>query len=368
MKKLSILGLGTLAIMCACNSKPSTEYTINGTTDIPDGEMIHISFRVADDSTFKDSCAVANGAFTFTGTVETPKMAYISRGPVKYIDESVRPIMIEPGTITIALTGDKYSKAEVTGSAHTQQMDSLNEQLSGIYDQMKGLNEQYAAVQNDTAAVADLRKKYMALSDQVKEMNVNFVKTHPASYYSPVVMRTIKSDMTLDEIKEIYNSWTPEIQAADEATAKYIAALENIQPGAKAPEITGKDQNGNEVSLSGLKGKVVLLDFWATWCGPCRASLPHIKEVFEKYHDKGLEVLAVSRDRSEEPWKEYIANSGMGMENYVNIYDAPVNNAANYAIQYIPSKFIIDAEGNMVGRFDNPDELDTKLAEIFAGK
>ena len=122
------------------------------------------------------------------------------------------------------------------------------------------------------------------------------------------------------------------------------------------------------MSLSGLKGKVVLLDFWATWCGPCRASLPHIKEVFEKYHDKGLEVLAVSRDRSEEPWKEYIANSGMGMENYVNIYDAPVNNAANYAIQYIPSKFIIDAEGNMVGRFDNPDELDAKLAEIFAGK
>ena len=368
MKKLSFFGLGALAIMSACNSKPSTEYSINGTTDIADGEMIQLSFRVSDDSTFRDSCAVTNGTFTFAGTVETPKMAYISRGPIKYIDESVRPLMIEPGNITVALTGDNFSTAEVTGSAHTQQMDSLNGQIKVLYDQMKDLNKQYAAVQNDTAAVADLQKKYMALSDQVKEMNVNFVKTHPASYYSPVVMRNIKSDMTLDEIKEIYNSWTPEIQAADAATAKYIAALENIQPGAKAPEITGKDQNGNEVSLSGLKGKVVLLDFWATWCGPCRASLPHIKEVFEKYHDKGLEVLAVSRDRSEEPWKEYIANSGMGMENYVNIYDAPVNNAANYAIQYIPSKFIIDAEGNMVGRFDNPDELDAKLAEILAGK
>ena len=114
------------------------------------------------------------------------------------------------------------------------------------------------------------------------------------------------------------------------------------------------------------EGKLMMVDFWATWCGPCRASLPHVQEVYEKYNGKGLEVLAVSLDRSEEPWKEYIANSGMGMEKYVNIYDQPVNNADNYAIQYIPSKFIIDAEGNMVGRFDGEEELDAKLAEIFA--
>lgn len=111
MKKLSFIGLGALAIMSACNSKPSTEYSINGTTDIADGEMIQLSFRVSDDSTFRDSCAVTNGTFTFAGTVETPKMAYISRGPIKYIDESVRPLMIEPGTITVALTGDNFSTA-----------------------------------------------------------------------------------------------------------------------------------------------------------------------------------------------------------------------------------------------------------------
>lgn len=124
--------------------------------------------------------------------------------------------------------------------------------------------------------------------------------------------------------------------------------------------------NSRQVNQFDLKGKVVLLDSWTTWCGPCRAALPHVKEIFEKYNGKGLEVLVVSLDRSEEPSKEYIANSGMGMEKYVNIYDAPVNNADNYAIQYIPSKFIIDAEGNMLGRFDDEEELNAKLAEIFA--
>lgn len=366
MNKLSILGIGALAVMCACNSKPSTEYTINGTTDTPDGETIYFSCMVSNDSTYQDSCVVANGAFTFTGNIATPKMGYISRGPLSYMNEKVRTLMVEPGTITVALTGDNYNTAEVTGSPLTLQMDSLNEAQKVFFDQLTPLREQFAAAQGDSVAMADLEKKYTEIMDQAKAAQINFVKTNTSSMYAPVVMSRLKSNLSLDEIKEIYNAWAPEVQAADEATANYIKALESIQPGAKAPEITGKDQNGKEVSLSGLKGKVVLVDFWATWCGPCRASLPHVKEVYEKYNGKGLEVLAVSLDRSEEPWKEYIANSGMGMEKYVNIYDAPVKNADNYAIQYIPSKFIIDAEGNMVGRFDDEQELDAKLAEIFA--
>jgi len=366
MNKLSILGIGVLAVMCACNSKPTTEYAINGSTDLADGETIYFSYQVSDDSTYQDSCVVAKGAFAFKGNIATPKIGYISHGKIQYINEKVRPLMVEPGTITVALTGDNYSTAEITGSPLTQQMDSLNAIQKGIYDQLMPLREQFAAAKDDSIATAELEQKYTALMDQLKDAQVNFVKTNTTSFYAPVVMARLKSNMSLDEIKEIYNAWAPEVKAADEATAKYISALENIQPGVKAPDITGKDQNGKEVSLSGLKGKVVLVDFWATWCGPCRASLPHVKEVYEKYNSKGLEVLAVSLDRSEEPWKEYIANSGMGMEKYVNIYDAPVKNADNYAIQYIPSKFIIDAEGNMVGRFDGEQELDAKLAEIFA--
>ena len=155
------------------------------------------------------------------------------------------------------------------------------------------------------------------------------------------------------------------MQAEAEATGKYIAALDNLTPGKPAPAISGKNQNGEEVSLADLKGKVVLLDFWATWCGPCRASLPHVKELWEKYNGKGMQVLAVSLDRDQDAWKDYIANSGMGMENYVNIFDEGGVNAEGYAIQYIPSKFIIDREGNFVGRFDNEEELNAKLAELL---
>ncbi|MCM1077099.1 MAG: AhpC/TSA family protein [Bacteroides sp.] len=365
MKKISVLGLGALAVLCACSSKPSSEYKINGTTDLADGEMIYLMYQVAKDSTFTDSVAVANGTFAFSGNVATPKFGYVSHGPIKYINEKVRPMMIEPGEITVALTGDDYSNAEVTGSPLTAQADSLSAVQMAVYEQMKPLQEQYMAVKDDSVKVAALMQSYDSLNNLVKESRINFVKTHPASYYSPVVMSSAKTDLSLDELKEIYNSWTPEVQASDPELGQYIVTLELIQPGAAAPEISGKDQNGNDVTLSGLKGKVVLLDFWATWCGPCRASLPHVKELYEQYNGKGLEVLAVSLDRDQEKWKDYIANSGMGMEKYANVYDEGGVNADKYAIQYIPSKFIIDAEGNIVGRFDDEAELNAKLAELL---
>lgn len=365
MKQLSVFAVGALALMCACGSKTSNEYTINGTTDLADGEVLTLVYQL-EDSTVTDTIHVAGGVFTASGTLERPLAAYIVYGEPGYNNEKMRQFMLEPGTLTIALTGESYRGAEITGSPLTQEMDSVTGVQMSIYDQMMPLRGQFAEAQGDSAKMAELQQQYMALNDQLQQVIVDFVKQHPASFYSAVLMPQVRSSVGLDELKEIYGALSPEVQAADKATATYISALESIQPGAVAPEIKGKDQNDNEVSLSGLKGKVVLVDFWATWCGPCRASLPHVKELYDKYHDKGLEVLAISLDRDPQPWKEYIANSGMGMENYVNIYDQPVNNADNYAIQYIPSKFIVDREGNMVGRFDDGEELEAKLAELLA--
>lgn len=371
MKKLSLVAMSALAVMCACNSKPTNEYTINGTTDLPDGEFVKMTYYVGSDSNFTDSVAVANGAFSFKGTVDKPYNAMIIAGSdmmQAYQNGKIRNFIIEPTEYTIELKGDNYGEAAIAGSALTAEMDSFGALQKAIYDKMTPLREQYMAAQGDTAITNPLREQMMAISKEATELQKNYVKTNTSSLYAPFVMRTVRTDFSLDELKEVYNSWAPEVQAADEETATYIKALEAIQPGAVAPEITGKDQNGNDQSLSALKGKVVLLDFWATWCGPCRASLPHVKEIYEKYNDKGLEVLAVSLDRDPEAWKKFINEQKSGLELYKNIYDEGGKNSDNYAIQYIPSKFIIDAEGKMVGRFDEEAELDAKLAEIFAGK
>lgn len=368
MKKLLYLALG-VAALGACNSKPVDAYKINGTTDLADGEMIYITYTLTQDSTFVDSVAVANGAFVFNGTVDYPRVAYISKGSPRSANEAVRVFMIENGDLNIELKGDNYSDAPVTGSASTVEMDSLRGAMKVYTDEMMSMRTQYDSIANDKEKLDAFMAKYDQLSENVQDAQLNFIKTHPASYYTPVLMRQLSYGMSLDEMKEIYDTWTPEVKAADSYIGNRIIALEAVQPGKPAPEIAGKDQNDQDVSLSGLKGNVVLLDFWATWCGPCRASLPHVKEVYEKYHDKGLEVLCVSLDREEEPWKEYIANSGMGMENYHHVYERGCfwnsKDAKNYAVNAIPAKFLIDAEGNIIANVSSDEDLDAKLAELF---
>lgn len=366
MKKTMFAGVAAMAAaLCACGGADKGKYTLNGTTDLADGEMIIVSYHLTPDSTVSDTVAVAGGKFSFNGSVDRPRTAQIYTGELSYANPRIRTFMLEPGTITFTLTGDNYSGAEVSGSPLTAEMDSLNVVNNSIMEQMTALRMRAGEIKDDTAAMAALMAEYKGLNEQMHTVAIDFVKGHPSSFVTLNVLPQLHGQVELDQLKELYGALSPEVQAAAESTSKYITAMDNIKPGNEAPAIAGKDQNGNDVSLEGLKGKVVLLDFWATWCGPCRASLPHVKELWEKYNDKGMQVLAVSLDRDGKAWQEYIANSGMGMENYANIFDEGGVNADGYAIQYIPSKFIIDRDGKIVGRFDDEAELDAKLAELL---
>lgn len=366
MKKIMFAGLALAAAMTACNSD-NNSVTLNGTTDLADGEVLILSYRLNPDSTVTDTIAVAGGQFAFNTKIDRPVQAVLFNGAPSRNNYRMRQFYLQPGTTSFVLEGDNYTGAEVKGSSLTYEMDSLNAVNSSIYDQMQPLNARYseAYTNGDTVTMAEINNQFKGLQDQLQTVKVDFIKNHPSSYVSADLLPALQSSLELDQLKELYNALSPDVQAAAEPTGKYIAALEKLTPGETAPAISGKDQNGNEVSLESLKGKVVLLDFWATWCGPCRASLPHVKELWEKYNGKGMQVLAVSLDRDADAWKQYIAESGMGMENYANIIDEGGVNADSYAIQFIPSKFIIDRDGKFLGRFDNEEELNAKLAELM---
>lgn len=370
MKTQLLIGVGAFALMAACTSKPSNEFTINGETDLKDGEMIYLTYSVSSDSTHNDSVAVANGKFVFAGTLDHPYAAKISANGENGNSQKSRRFMIEPSVITISLTGDDYGNAQVEGSQLTLQFDSVYNYVAESESKMMAIQQETQNLQEgDSLKMKELENKFEELYNDQEAFQLNFAKTHPASYVSPIVLRGIIYNRCLAELQEIYGSWTPEVQASAPNIAEFIAAMENVQPGKPAIEIAGQDQNDAEVKLSDLKGKVVLLDFWATWCRPCRASLPHVKQVYEKYNDKGLEVLCVSLDRDESAWKDFIANSGQGMEKYHHVYERGCGwdskDAANYAVKSIPAKFLIDRDGKIIGKYDSEEELDAKLTEIF---
>lgn len=186
--------------------------------------------------------------------------------------------------------------------------------------------------------------------------------------------------MSYKDLKATYDALTPEVQIAAKEVADEIVALEALQPGKPAPDLIGKNPDGKEIKLSDLKGNVVLIDFWATWCGPCRAALPHVREVYNKYHDKGFEVFCVAdNDSDPDKWKEAIEEEGIG--DYYNIlrglkvnytpdgqfagFDDSGDQSKKYAVHFLPTKYLIAADGTVIGKVDTEEDLDSKLAEIF---
>ena len=191
----------------------------------------------------------------------------------------------------------------------------------------------------------------------------------------------LSAEMDLAEIEEYYSGLTPEAIPEKDEIGEEIKARKAVLPGNPAPDLVGNDPVRNqEVKLSDLRGKTVLLDFWATWCGPSRASLPHVAEIYDKYHDQGLEVFMVTADNDLEKWKKFIVENSL--DRYYNIpdgrtitfgdngevtgIDRSTSQNKKYAIKYFPSKFLISPDGNIIGRFDEEEELDAKLKELFS--
>ena len=354
---------------------------INGTISDADGQTIYLNYMVGD-SLVTDSVVVADGKFSFTGELDRPyRPAALLTGNIHagYSNDIKRcEVALEPGTITVNCGSDGLNGATVVGGKTQQEMNDLQAQLKPCTDKFKEFNDKYynlttqEAKDSLNALMEPIRKEYDSLT-------VNFMKTQPASFLAPGYLRMKMGDMSYEEIKAIYDAFTEEVKlygdGIDEVKSE-LAALEKILPGKEAPDFTAKDINGNDFTLSSLKGKVVILDFWASWCVPCRKSNPHMLELYKKFHDKGLEMVYVSDDdNAEDKWREAVKKDQLTGEGFHHVLrglkwdrskglagmDKTNDISDKYAIHYLPTKFLIDREGKIVCKIGEGE--DAKLDE-----
>ena len=260
-------------------------------------------------------------------------------------------------------------------------MDQKNAFFAGMGDVMEKM-EQYNKLYYQTSnrdSVSRLMEPYRKI---YLERMTDYMKKYPSTALAANFLCMNTGRMTLEQLKEAYNKLdeTARQTSAGKEIAAEIATLDRVAPGNPAPEIAKNDLvTGKPFALSSLKGKVVLLDFWASWCVPCRKSNPHVKALYEKYRKKGFDVVYVA-DNDSRPEDALKAIDQDGIRKYHHVlrglktlkdangkmtgYDKSEDVSEQYAIHFLPTKYLIDREGKIIGKVTD-EELDAKLKEIF---
>lgn len=369
-------------LVSSCISRqPGNRFTLNGTINEADGESIYLTYALNDTAFVIDTASICDGAFVFTGTMEKPCIygRVFMGDPNDWKNKQQCSIFLEQKEMTIAIDKENFAEATIKGSLTQAQQDSLNAITEAIRAEYADL---YQALETETDhdKAATLREQLEPCNQRMQKAQIAFVQTHPNSFVSPFYMRFLMGQMSYTDIKAIYDSFSDEIKRYGdvEEIEKELSALANVQPGVIAPDIRKEDVNGDTVSISGLKGNVVLVDFWASWCVPCRKSFPHVKELYRKYHEKGFEVFCVGdNDSTPDAWRKAIKDDGVEMFHHVlrglrqytdangrHQFDRSEDVSDRYAIHYLPTKYLIDREGKIIGKFDD-EELDARLKELF---
>ena len=328
-----------------------------------------------------DTVAIKNGAFTATGAVEDVTMAWLmlDRAGIGY--NNLNPSNSDYTGLYV------YNEKIMLQSADSMknikaENTPLNEEgrhyfavMNDVMVKANTLQQEWMAIPDDKKTAAfkeDWKKRNEAASKELRQKKEDYIRENPGSYFSLLSLYDLVNEkQDPDDLTKRYHTLTPEWQNSKmgKQLAADIEALRRTAIGKSAPAFSLPDQNGKTIHLSQFKGKYVLVDFWASWCGPCRGENPNVVKAYNQYHPKGLEILGVSLDDNnyKTAWTAAIRQDGLIWTQVSDLKGFKSEAAQLYAVKSIPQNFLIDPKGVIVAVNLRGEELGKKL-EALLGK
>jgi thiol-disulfide isomerase/thioredoxin len=358
-----------LGILPGSVSAQDSTYTLHGRIRGLDTGWVFL-YHPGDGPT--DSTLVSRGQFHFTGSIKEPELCHLVFKKLNRDNIYSLPFFIQAGAPELTGTKDSISSAVPSGAPIQEEYFAYQQKEKSIIAQ---INWDTWGSAYDAAGKAKKKSRtdsLLAVRLENYKLRVKFAKdyaaAHPSSYVAVEEIREYYGyDPDAIELQGIYNGFTPELQSSHlgKLLKKTLDAALLTGVGRPAPDFTQTDIKGKPVALSSFKGQYVLVDFWASWCGPCREENPNVLKSYRAYHSKGFTVLGVSLDDEKSPWIGAVRKDDLPWMQVSDLKGWKNSAAVLYDIEGIPMNYLLDKNGIIVAKGLRGDELEQKLAELL---
>nr|AOE07684.1 thiol:disulfide interchange protein [uncultured bacterium] len=376
ISRFSILCLLLLIFGCESKNSSAKEYVIKGQAEgIYNGVRVYLkTSEGGQNSRITDTAIVVNEFFEFKGTIEAPQMRILTVNGIA----GQTALVLEPGETQAVIYKDSIYKSIAKGGDNNRVFTDYKKGYQLIIDKISRLQKDYMLSIDNPEAVSEIQKRNKSMRSELKDYGLNFIKSNYSSDFSLILLDVITEQKGFNAAlaQEVFKNMPIALLNKPynkNLTQKIYSKIQNevnkmeIKVGTKAADFTAPNPEGEMLTLSKILGEVTILDFWASWCKPCRVENPNFVRIYNKYHEKGLEIISVSLDRKgqKSAWVSAIEKDKLNWHNVSNLkfWQDPI--AQLYNISSIPSTFILDRDGKILATRLRGQALEAKIAELL---
>lgn len=364
-KNLFIIVL-VAATMASCSPAAKNEFTITGTVDSVFNGFVYLQKRVDAPLITIDSAQITDGKFTLKGTVDYPEVYYLTIPATK----SSVPFFVEPTEITVNINTKEINETKITGSKTQTAYDRYLDQVDQYNARIRESYQMY----NAAVEVGDpVKARYYdsltnSIDKQREQFSKKYVLENTKSFISPYIIYRNSWSYDMEELGKSLSNFDTALSHSlyTGFLNDHLAILKRTSVGQMYVPFSMQDSSGMIVSVSNLIGQnFLLVDFWASWCAPCRQENPNLVVLYNQFHDKGFDIIGVSFDSNRERWLGAIKDDSLTWNHVSDLLGWENKVGKLYGIRSIPSNVLLNPSGLIIAKNLRGEDLRKKLEELF---